>query len=111
MGHEVKLYEYGEKTIKNGLVAIASGGGSYPFVASEVAEMEINLYLTGFTKPLPHFEPTLEFHRIAKDQFINVIGATHYSTEKFACIAMVDYFNSLGLETKFLEGKYSLKDL
>ncbi|MGO0807066.1 peroxide stress protein YaaA, partial [Clostridioides difficile] len=42
-----------------------------PFVAREVAELGINLYITGFTKPLKHFEPVLEFHQIAKDNLIN----------------------------------------
>ncbi|WP_172618233.1 Nif3-like dinuclear metal center hexameric protein, partial [Clostridioides difficile] len=86
VGHDVKLYDYGDSVLKDGLVAIAAGGGSYPFVAREVAELGINLYITGFTKPLKHFEPVLEFHQIAKDNLINVIGATHYSTEKFACM-------------------------
>ncbi|HFG9486865.1 TPA: Nif3-like dinuclear metal center hexameric protein, partial [Clostridioides difficile] len=111
VGHDVKLYDYGDSVLKDGLVAIAAGGGSYPFVAREVAELGINLYITGFTKPLKHFEPVLEFHQIAKDNLINVIGATHYSTEKFACMGMVDYFKNLGLESEFLQGKYYLEDL
>ncbi|EGT4600302.1 Nif3-like dinuclear metal center hexameric protein [Clostridioides difficile] len=111
VGHDVKLYDYGDSVLKDGLVAIAAGGGSYPFVAREVAELGINLYITGFTKPLKHFEPVLEFHQIAKDKLINVIGATHYSTEKFACMAMVNYFKNLGLESEFLQGKYYLEDL
>lgn len=111
VNHEVKLYEYGSSTIKDGVVAIAAGGGSYPFVSTEVAQKGINCYLTGFTKPLPHFEPTLEFHNIAQSHHINVLGATHYSTEKFACIAMVKYFRQLGLQSEFLEGRYYLEDL
>mgnify|MGYP000116935024 FL=1 len=58
-----------------------------------------------------HFEPTLEFHRIAKTNGISVIGATHYSTERFACIAMAEYFQKLGPEAVFLEGTYYLNDL
>lgn len=111
VGHETKLYKYGEETIKNGKIAIAAGGGSYPFVASEIAQKGINCYITGFTRPLPHFKPTIEFHSIAKNHAINVIGATHYSTEKFACMAMVDYFFKLGLQAEFLEGKFFLEDL
>ena len=53
----------------------------------------------------------MEFHRIAENSKINVIGATHYSTEKFACISMVDYFKTLGLESEFLHGEYYLQDL
>ncbi len=111
IGHEVKLRNYGEPDIRGGKVAIAAGGGSYPFVAAELAGLGINLYLTGFTKSLQYFEPTMEFHKIAKDNLINVIGATHYSTEKYACISMVDYFSKLGIPAEFLEGRYYLEDL
>ncbi|MEW9124945.1 MAG: Nif3-like dinuclear metal center hexameric protein, partial [Thermotaleaceae bacterium] len=111
IGHDIKLRNYGEPDIRNGKIAIAAGGGSYPFVATELADLGINVYLTGFTKPLQYFEPTMEFHKIAKDNQINVIGATHYSTEKYACISMVDYFEKLGICAAFLEGKYFLEDL
>ncbi len=111
VGHKTKLYQYGEEKIKDGKIAIAAGGGSYPFVATEIVQRNINCYITGFTKPLPHFEPTLEFHRIAKNHEINVIGATHYSTEKFACMSMVGYFVKQGLQAEFLEGQFYLEDL
>ncbi|SNS26171.1 Putative GTP cyclohydrolase 1 type 2, NIF3 family [Anaerovirgula multivorans] len=111
IGHDIKLRNYGELDIRKGKVAIAAGGGSYPFVATELADLGINVYLTGFTKPLQYFELTMEFHKIAKDNQINVIGATHYSTEKYACISMVDYFKKLGVCAEFLEGKYFLEDL
>nr|WP_288826710.1 Nif3-like dinuclear metal center hexameric protein [uncultured Clostridium sp.] len=111
VGHECRLYPYGEDALKEGLVAVAAGGGSYPFAASEVADRGINCYITGFTRPLPHFKPTMEFHKIARDHSINVIGATHYSTEKFACMAMVDYFRSCGLPAEFLAGSWYLEDL
>lgn len=111
IGHDVKIRQYGDNDIKENLVAIAAGGGSYPFVAEELRKLGINVYLTGFTRPIPTFEPTMEFHRIAENSKINVIGATHYSTEKFACISMVDYFKALGLESEFLHGEYYLQDL
>ena len=47
----------------------------------------------------------------SQENEINIIGATHYSTEKFACISMVKYFESLGIPAEFLEGKYYLEDL
>lgn len=111
LGHEVKLRGYGDSFIKKGMVAIAAGGGSYPFVVKEVAQLGLNTYLTGFTRPLPSFEPTMEFHRLAQKEGINVIGATHYSTEKFACISMVEYFKKIGIAAEFIEGSYYLQDL
>jgi putative NIF3 family GTP cyclohydrolase 1 type 2 len=92
-------------------VAIAAGGGSVGFVAKELAELGINMYLTGCTREVPAVDFIAEFHRITKEEKINVIGATHYTTEKYACIAMVKYFENLGVPAEFIEGKYFLKDL
>jgi len=57
------------------------------------------------------FEPCIEFHQIAKESKINVMGATHYSTEKYACMAMLDYFAGLGVEAEFIEGTPCKEDL
>ncbi len=46
-----------------------------------------------------------------KENKINIIGATHYSTEKFACMAMLDYFKQTGLPAEFIEGNPDLNDL
>jgi hypothetical protein len=56
-------------------------------------------------------KPGMEFHRIAKENMINVVGATHYSIQKYACMAMVDYFTGLGIEAEYIEGKPCMKDL
>jgi putative NIF3 family GTP cyclohydrolase 1 type 2 len=53
----------------------------------------------------------MEFHRIAKENKINLLGATHYSTEKFACMAIVEYFAELGIEAEFIEGTPCMEDL
>ncbi len=111
IGHDIKVRQYGDDIIKNKTVAVAAGGGCIDFVARELTELGINTFLTGLTKPMPAFEPGMEFHRIAKENKINVVGATHYSTEKFACIAMVDYFTGLGMEAEFIEGNPCMEDL
>ena len=111
VGHEVNLREYGTQEIRNGLVGVAAGGGTYPFVANELVSLGINLYVTGVTRPVPSFEPTLEFHRIAKQNGVSVIGATHYSTEQFACRAVARYFADFGLPAEFLPGQPCLNDL
>jgi putative NIF3 family GTP cyclohydrolase 1 type 2 len=111
VGHDVKVRQYGSEFIEGGRVAIAAGGGCIDFVGRELSELGVNTYLTGLTKPIPLFEPCMEFHRIAKENKINVVGATHYSTEKYACIAMEDYFAGLGIEAEFIEGAPCMEDL
>jgi putative NIF3 family GTP cyclohydrolase 1 type 2 len=111
VGHIVKLIKNGSEVIQNGRVAIAAGGGSVGFAAKETSELGINMYITGNTRKVPSVELITEFHRIINEKKINVIGATHYTTEKYACIAMIRYFEKLGVPAEFLEGKYYLEDL
>jgi putative NIF3 family GTP cyclohydrolase 1 type 2 len=111
MGHEIKVRQYGDHIIQRRTVAVAAGGGCIDFVAQELIAFGINTFLTGCTKPIPSFEPNMEFHRIAKENNINLVGATHYSTEKFACMAIVEYFTGLGIEAEFIEGSPCMDDL
>jgi len=111
IGHNINVRQYGDEIIKRRRVAVASGGGCVDFVARELSELDVNTFLTGVTRPIPSLEPNIEFHRVAKESGINVVGATHYSTEKFACMAMVDYFARLGIEAEFIEGKPCTEDL
>jgi len=111
LGHEIKIRRYGNDIIERKTVAVAAGGGCVDFVAEELAALGINTFLTGCTKPIPSFEPNMEFHRIAGENKINLVGATHYSTEKFACMAIVKYFAGLGIEAEFIEGAPCMEDL
>lgn len=111
VGHEIKVLRNGDEKVINGKIAIAAGGGSVDFAVKEIADLGINTYITGNTRELPAVSSVVGFHRIIKEKKINVIGATHYSTEKYACIAMIDYFKKLGLHAEFIEGKYYLEDL
>lgn len=111
VGHEVKLIRNGDDDIAHGRVAIAAGGGSVDFAAKEIAELGLNMYITGTTRRVPSIDAMMGFHRIIEEKKINVIGATHYTTEKYACMAMVGYFEKLGIPAEFLEGRYYMEDL
>lgn len=108
VGHRVSLYPYGDKTIKNGVVALIAGGGNDIEMLQEIAKEGVNTFVTGITALNSHSQKAHEF---AKQHRINILGGTHYSTEKFACQAMCDYFGNLGLECQFVEGKAGLEDL
>jgi putative NIF3 family GTP cyclohydrolase 1 type 2 len=77
-------------------------------VLQEIADNHINVLVTGLTKLNDYSK---QAHDFAKKNKINILGGTHYSTEKFACIAMVDYFKKLGLKAEFLDGKPGMADL
>ncbi len=110
VGHLLKTWVYGSMQITNGKVALVAGGGNYPEIAEELAETDIKTYITGVTMKNPDFEPSLRFHEICEENKINVIAATHYSTEKFACIAIQKFFEDLGLPSEFVEDDPSFED-
>ena len=106
VGHNVKLYNYGDNKITNGTVAVVAGGGLSETL-EEIAQNKVNVLVTGITANTNHSKKAHEF---AKKHKINILGGTHYSTEKFACIAMIKYFGKLGLPAKFLEDKPVMED-
>jgi putative NIF3 family GTP cyclohydrolase 1 type 2 len=108
MGHHVSSYLYGTHEIKNGVVAVAAGGGNIADLHEVIAKDGINLLVTGVTVDVPF---THKAHEIAQEKKINLLGGTHYSTEKPACQAMCGYFTKLGLPSEFIEGKPCMADL
>lgn len=110
VGHLLKIWSYGSSQMSNQKVALVAGGGNYPKIVEELAETDVRTYITGVTMKVPDYEPSLRFHKICQENRINVIAATHYSTEKFACIAMQKYFDNLGVPSEFLEDSPSFHD-
>ncbi|MFW9974610.1 MAG: Nif3-like dinuclear metal center hexameric protein [Candidatus Thorarchaeota archaeon] len=110
VGHKLKIWKYGSAQISNQMVAAVAGGGNYPEIAEELVETEVRTYITGVTRKNPSYEPSFRFHEICQKHGINVIAATHYSTEKFACIAVRKFFDSLGLPSEFIEDGPSFND-
>ncbi len=108
MGHRTSLYQYGLADIKNRRVALAAGGGNIVSILEEIAGEGINTFITGVTL---RNELTEKSHQFAADHGINLLGGTHYSTEKPACVAMCDYFQKIGLPAEFIEGAPTLEDL
>ena len=107
VGHEVSLYNYGENKIKRGTVAVVAGGGLDETI-NEIAQNKVNVLITGITAKNDHSKKAHEF---AEKHRINILGGTHYSTERFACISMVDYFKKIGFPSEFIEGEPVLEDM
>lgn len=107
--HEVKLYQYGADNILNNKVALIAGGGNNVTAVREIIALGgINTFITGISNINLY---TRKAHSLMRENKINLIGATHYSTEKFGCMAMVDYFQKLGIEAEFVEDFPGLGDL
>ena len=106
--HRISLYAYGNSKIRKGLIAVVAGGGNNKGVIQKVAGLGINTFVSGITVLNAYSKKT---HIFAKRHRINILGGTHYSTEKFACIEMCKYFRKLGLPSKFIAGKPGFDDL
>ena len=108
VGHETKLYQYGDSKISDNMVAVCAGGGNQAFVVEELIENNIKALITGITLKN---EFSASAHELEEKNQINVFGGTHYSTEKFACMAMCTYFLKLGLPSEFVEDEPCYEDL
>jgi len=97
---------YGHKLIKDSKVAVVAGGGNDIRYVKEILDKRVNVLITGITS-----ETYKEVHQYEKKNKINLLGGTHYSTEKFACQSMCEYFRKLGLESEFIEGVPILEDM
>jgi putative NIF3 family GTP cyclohydrolase 1 type 2 len=108
VGHKTKLWKYGSDKILNQNVAVVGGGGNNLEGIEEIVELGINTYVTGVIV-LNDF--SRKVHEFEKEKGINIIGGTHYSTEKFACIALCRYFEKLGLYCEYIEDNPVLEDI
>ena len=109
--HESRIYRYGDEKICGNKVAFCGGGGNEPQLYDELTKKGVNTYITGITIRETDFQPAIRAHENAKKNRINILGGTHYSTEKFACIKMVGYFNKLGLLCEFMPDEPCMTDM
>ena len=54
---------------------------------------------------------SIAIHDLEEKNQINIIGGTHYSSEKFACIAMCKYFSKVCLPAEFIEDDPCYEDM
>jgi putative NIF3 family GTP cyclohydrolase 1 type 2 len=108
VGHDVGLYQYGDSLIKDSKVSLCAGGGNDLDIVKEMAEEGVNVHITGISVNNPF---SAESHKFEREHGINLLGGTHYSTEKFACMAMCNYFGKLGLKSEFIGDAPCLLDL
>jgi len=108
VGHETKLYPYGDTAIRNSRVGVCAGGGNDKMVVSELIDLGINVLISGLSVKNAYSE---EAHRLEEIHGLNLLGGTHYSSEKYACMAMCDYFTGLGLPGEFITDTPCFADL
>jgi len=105
VGHAPQIYPYGSEIIRDGMVAVMPGGGQDMNIAPNVSARGINTLIVGVSNK------TLSNHSFEQTKGINLIGGTRYSTEKFACINICNYFRKLGVPAGFIEDNPTLEDM
>jgi putative NIF3 family GTP cyclohydrolase 1 type 2 len=108
LGHKIALYKYGDDEIRNGIVAVIGGGGNVVDFLQEILKADVNTLITGVSLKNDYSK---EAHEFAEKNKINILGGTHYSTEKFACIKICEYFKGLGLEAEFIPDEPTIEDM
>ena len=107
LDYKVKVRKVNEQV---GRVAIVTGGGFVPKIMQEAKDRGVNTYITGIITPnaseysKKNYAKTLsEANKVG----INVIGCSHYLTEKWAMQYSLPYF--LGIcKAEFIEDKEAL---
>ena len=100
VGHAVKLYNYAEDVLSRGRFAIMAGGAKNTQIYEQLRDWGVNTFITGVTNPEVPWVGAI--HEAAKANAVNLLGGTHYSTEKFAPMQMCRYFEAFGLPSEFL---------
>ncbi|MDU1413845.1 MAG: Nif3-like dinuclear metal center hexameric protein [Clostridium sp.] len=108
LGHNTKLYKYGKSMIRDGRVAIVAGGGNSIETVKEMIENKVDVLITGVSTNTSKF---FEVHEFEKNNCINVLGGTHYSTERFTCEKMCEYFENINLPSEFIPGEPVYEDM
>jgi len=108
VGHETSLYLYGHENIEGEKVAVFPGAENSISVIDEMLMNNVKILITGVTLVNKWSKGT---HEYEKNKCINLLGGTHYSSEKFALMEICKYFNDLGLQSEFINDEPNLFDL
>ena len=93
-----------------GKVAVVTGGGFVPRIIQDAKDRGVNTYITGIITPnasdydKKNYRATLkEANKIG----VNIIGCSHYLTEKWAMEMSIPYFGQI-CKAEFIEDKEAL---
>lgn len=88
-------------------IAIIAGGGDEPDILQEAQRLGADTMIGGTIENTWNFPPVQAlnkaFHHLNDSLKLNLIGASHYATERPAMINVLKFFNQIGIESSFLE--------
>jgi putative NIF3 family GTP cyclohydrolase 1 type 2 len=88
-------------------IAVVAGGGDMPDILQQAFDLGCDTLFTGTVEhrwAIPFAqESNKRFHELNKTLKMNLIGGTHYATERPAMIKIVELIRSFGLKCEFCE--------
>jgi putative NIF3 family GTP cyclohydrolase 1 type 2 len=94
-------------------IAVVAGGGDLPEILQQIYEYGCDTLLTGTVEHrwnVPFIqEGNKQFHELNRKLKINLIGGTHFGTERPAMVKTVEYFKKIGITSKYIEDDTLLK--
>ena len=98
----VDLFDHGGNV---GLTAVVAGGGDQVDIAKEVQSLGCTTYITGTAvhRWKRMITANQEFKRYLRASQINLIGGTHYNTEKCAVQDVAAFLNRNGVAAQFID--------
>jgi len=88
-------------------IAVVAGGGDLPDLLQQVYDYGCDTLLTGTVEhrwAVPFIqEGNRQFHELNKKLKINLIGGSHYGTERPAMIKFTEYITQLCIECRYIE--------
>jgi putative NIF3 family GTP cyclohydrolase 1 type 2 len=105
LGPEIKVHVLTRPRPRAGRVAIVAGGGADRAALAEALERGCETYVTGNAATncvVPFVQQAVrEFRELADEEGVALVDAMHYGTEKPPQLAMVGWFERLGLPAEF----------
>ena len=97
----IKNHEYVQK------IAVVAGGGDIPEILQQAYNFGCDTLFTGTIEHrwnLPFIqESNKKFHELNKKLKLNLIGGTHYATERPSMIRILEFFRGYELENEYIE--------
>lgn len=107
LNYKVKIIKADDQV---GRVAIVTGGGFIPSLIQEAKDKGVNTYITGIITPNDSEYSKQNYKKAfleARKVGINIIGCSHYLTEKWAMQYSISYFSNI-CKSEFIEDKEAL---
>ena len=107
LDYRVKLKKVNDSV---GKAAIVTGGGFIPEIIEQAREKGVNTYITGIITPnASEYDRQTYKEKLSKINKLglNIIGCSHYLTEKWAMLYSIPYFSEI-CKAEYIEDKEAL---